>query len=76
METKSTKILIDAGLSCKQIEQRLSLLNITGDEIDAILITHEHTDHIKGIDVFANRYKTDIYAHFDIWEILDRKLKD
>lgn len=74
IETETTKILVDAGLSCKEIELRLSLLNVRGNEIDAILVTHEHSDHIKGIDVFASKFKTKIYAHIDEWPILSTKL--
>src|SRR5574344_2043701 len=74
IETETTKILVDAGLSCKEIEARLSLLNVSGNQIDAILITHEHCDHIKGLDIFASKFKTKIYAHVDEWNILSTKL--
>ena len=74
IETEATKILIDAGLSCKEIEKRLSLLKINGNEIDAIFITHEHSDHIKGLDVFCKKYETNIYAHNDGWGALSTKL--
>lgn len=75
IESQSSKILIDAGLSCREIESRLSLLGITGDQIDAIMITHEHCDHIRGLDVFATKFKTKIYAHSDGWNALESKLK-
>ena len=42
----STQILIDAGLSCRQLEQRLADIQVSLREIDAIVITHEHIDHI------------------------------
>lgn len=74
IESESAKVLIDAGLSCREIEARLSLLNVTGSQIDAILITHEHSDHIKGINIFASKFNTKIYAHADGWEILSEKL--
>lgn len=74
IETPSTKILVDAGLSCREIEKRLSLLNLKGNQIDAILITHEHSDHIKGLNNFAAKFNTKIYAHNDEWEILSSKL--
>lgn len=61
--TSKVKILIDAGLSASEITKRLALLNVLPHEIDAILITHEHTDHIKGIDVFASKYHTKVYVH-------------
>lgn len=74
IETQSTKILVDAGLSCREIENRLALLNVKGDEINAILVTHEHCDHIKGLNNFASKFTTRIYAHNDEWEILSSKL--
>ena len=74
VETDNAKIVIDAGLSCKEIENRLALLNVLGSEIDAILITHEHADHIKGLDVFASKYNTKVYAHVDGWNALNSKL--
>ncbi len=61
--TNQTKILIDAGISTKVLQARLSEINVDLSDIDAILITHEHMDHIlglktlafkKGIPVFAN----------------------
>lgn len=73
IESDNAKILIDIGLSCKETEKRLSLLGVTGNQIDAILITHEHSDHIKGLDVFASKYKTNIYAHVDGWQAINNK---
>jgi phosphoribosyl 1,2-cyclic phosphodiesterase len=61
--TQSTKVLIDAGLSLKQIEQRLSQLQVDIKEIDAILVTHEHSDHIKGLDVIARQLNIPILAN-------------
>lgn len=61
----NTKILIDAGLSAKATKERLSQLNISLDEIDAILITHEHGDHIKGIEVIASSYDIPILTNSD-----------
>ena len=74
IESDNAKILIDVGLSCKEIEKRLALLNVTGNQIDAILITHEHSDHIKGLDVFASKYNTPVYAHVDGWPAINDKL--
>ncbi|MBE7074973.1 MAG: MBL fold metallo-hydrolase [Clostridiales bacterium] len=63
IETLNSKVLLDVGLSCSEIIRRLSLLNVQPQEIDAILITHEHVDHIKGLDVFASKYHTKVYVH-------------
>lgn len=61
--TESTKVLIDAGLSLKQIEQKLSQLQVDIKQIDAILVTHEHSDHIKGLDVIARQLNIPILAN-------------
>lgn len=76
LETDSVKILIDLGLSLKQIEQKLEVLQVNPSSIDAILLTHEHSDHIKGVAFFAKKYGAKIYAHNLLWEVLQNKLKD
>lgn len=53
----NTKILIDAGICLKDIEARLKLVGVNPAEINAILVTHEHSDHIKGIGAFMRKYK-------------------
>lgn len=72
---EKTKILIDCGLNITDVENRLNLLEIKPTEIDAILITHEHIDHIKSVEKFANKYKTKIYAHQNEWIALRPKMK-
>lgn len=47
--TKHTKVLIDAGLSARMIQQKLAEINVDLSDIDAIIVTHEHTDHIRGL---------------------------
>lgn len=61
--TKKTKILIDAGLSGKAIAERLGEINVDIGEIDAILITHEHTDHINGLKTLAFKLGIPIFAN-------------
>lgn len=55
-------ILIDAGISGKRVEAGLKDLEIAGKDVDAILITHEHSDHIKGLGVLARKYAIPIYS--------------
>ena len=57
-----TNILIDVGISKKRIEEGLSEIGIPCESLDAILITHEHSDHIQGLGVFSRKYKVPIYA--------------
>lgn len=72
--TEHTKILIDAGVSGKQITQALNSLKITGDAIDALFITHEHIDHIKGAGVLSRKFDIPIYATVGTWEAMEDKL--
>lgn len=58
-----TKILIDAGLSAKAIIGKLEQINVDIADIDAILITHEHTDHIQGLKVLAYRMGIPVFAN-------------
>lgn len=71
--TDDTHILIDAGVSGIRIEKGLkSSANITGNEIDGIFVTHEHTDHICGVGVLSRRFDIPIYATTKTWEEMDR----
>lgn len=55
IETPTTRILVDAGFSGKQIAHRLHSIGRHLDQIDAIILTHEHTDHTAGLSVLCNR---------------------
>ena len=66
--TDHTKILIDAGMNAKHIENALAAIGENPKEISTILLTHEHMDHIQGAGVFARKHKTPIYATFATWE--------
>ena len=57
-----THLLVDTGISKKRIEEGLKELDIKGEELDGILITHEHIDHIQGLGVFSRRYEIPVYA--------------
>ncbi len=65
--TDNTSILIDAGLSGKKIEEGLQSIGHTTAELDGILVTHEHSDHIKGLGVLARRYGIPIYTTEGTW---------
>lgn len=67
IQTNNTKILIDAGESAKKISEALNSINIEPTNIDAILITHEHSDHIKGVGTFSKKYNIPVYANAETW---------
>jgi len=58
----NTKLLVDAGVSAKRIEQALMNIGESAGELSAIFVTHEHTDHISGVRVLAARYGIPVYA--------------
>jgi len=72
--TARTKLLIDAGISAKGTRERLLELGVRLEEIDAILITHEHIDHIRGLDVLGCKMGIPVLANSDtakaIYEVL------
>lgn len=67
-------VLIDAGLSGKELERRMKSLGIDPSSIDALLITHEHNDHIKGVGVLSRRYNIPIFANQGTWTAAEKKL--
>ena len=64
LETKESKILIDLGLSAKEVEYRLSLVGVDPADITAVLVSHEHNDHIRGVGAFSRRYGTKVYINY------------
>ncbi len=63
IETENTKLLIDAGVSSKKIEEALHQINVEPSSINAILVTHEHSDHIQGLGTFSKKFDIPIYAN-------------
>lgn len=74
IETEHSKILIDAGFSGKTIENLLKYINVDPSKLDAIFVTHEHADHIKGIGVLSRRYDLPIIANTETWYAMDNKI--
>ena len=60
--SEETAVLVDAGISARQIEKSLNSIDRSLKEVDGILITHEHSDHIKGIGVISRKYGVPIYG--------------
>lgn len=58
----NTNMIIDAGISTKRIVNSLDYIGVKPEELEGIVITHEHSDHIMGLPVFEGKYKVPIYA--------------
>ncbi len=60
--TENTKILIDCGISAKKTDESLKALGLSLKQIDAVVLTHEHSDHIKGLKRIMQAYRLPVYA--------------
>ncbi|MDO4267792.1 MAG: MBL fold metallo-hydrolase [Eubacteriales bacterium] len=60
--SENTHILVDAGISNKRIEQGLGAIGVKGSELDGVVITHEHSDHIRGLGVLARKHGVPVYG--------------
>ena len=67
VQNNDTKILIDSGVSGKKVVDALESINVKPEEIDAILVTHEHTDHIQSVGTLSKKYNLPVYANRNTW---------
>lgn len=63
IEHGETRLLIDAGFSGKEVARRLALINRSPEQLSAIIVTHEHGDHVSGVGVLSRRFKLPVYAN-------------
>jgi phosphoribosyl 1,2-cyclic phosphodiesterase len=66
--TANTHLLIDSGISGKRLKAGLGLIGLDPSDIDGVLITHEHSDHIKGLGVVSRKYSIPIYTTELTWK--------
>ncbi len=72
VQSENTKILVDCGVSCKKVEEALKTIEVDSSSIDAILITHEHIDHVKGLSVFASKYNVPVFASTNTFDYMKK----
>lgn len=61
LESGGDAVLIDAGISCREIERRMARLNLSLNNVRALFISHEHSDHIRGVEVLSRKYRLPVY---------------
>ena len=71
VESGEHSFLVDAGLSGKQMEGLFQGIERKMSDLTGILVTHEHSDHIKGVGIVARKYKLPIYANEKTWKAMD-----
>lgn len=74
VETEDQSFLVDAGLSGKQMDALFKQIGREMKNLTGILVTHEHSDHIKGLGVVARKYKLPIYANEKTWKAMERSI--
>ena len=67
------RLLVDAGVSAARVEANLDEIGVSPEELDAILVTHEHIDHIRGLSVLSRKYGVPIYANEGTWTGIEQK---
>lgn len=68
----NTRLLVDAGLPGRSITQALEQIDVLPETLGGILVTHEHSDHIKGVGVLARKYRIPVYANEATWQKMHR----
>ena len=67
LDFKHTKILVDAGISTRRIKNSLAELGVSIEDLDGVVITHEHRDHVSGLATMTKKYNIPIYASMNTW---------
>ena len=75
VEGGGVRLLIDAGLSCRDLERRLQAVGESPDGLDAILVTHEHVDHVRGLGRFAERHGAAVFANEGTAAVVERQCR-
>ena len=70
LQSNNTKLLIDCGTSAKKVVNALESIEIDITDIDGILVTHEHSDHVQGLGTISKKYDIPVFANFETWNAM------
>ena len=73
VESDKGSLLVDVGLTGKKMEDLFSQIDRNIKDLNGILVTHEHSDRIKGLGVLARKYGLPIYANENTWKAIEKK---
>ena len=73
VETDNTKLLIDAGVSCKKIETALNNIEVDPNSIDGILVTHEHIDHVQGLGTLSRKFDLPVFVNQETLDAMPKQ---
>lgn len=73
VSTNNTKVLIDCGTSCKKICDGLASINSSIEDIDAILVSHEHSDHVQSLGMVSKKFNIPVYANSETWNAMEKQ---
>lgn len=77
VEAGTTRVLVDCGFSVRETERRLARLGTAAGDLAALLVTHEHGDHIRGVPALARKYRLPVWLTRGTWHVLrDRDLPE
>lgn len=74
IEAGTTRVLLDCGFSAKETAIRLQQLGLDGDQLDAIIVTHEHSDHMQGVGVVARKWNLPVWMSHGTWRVTKSQL--
>ena len=73
VESNNTKILVDSGVSLKKLTSALSSNDISISDIDAVIVTHEHSDHVQSLGMLSSKYNIPVYANEKTWDAMPKQ---
>ncbi|MDD3242979.1 MAG: MBL fold metallo-hydrolase [Eubacteriales bacterium] len=74
VQAGDTAVLVDAGVSARRLEGALKQQGVEPGQLRAVLVTHEHSDHISGLNIFAERYALKVYANEQTWKAMNGQM--